>query len=435
MTKKELITQTLVNKITISIEKKNTSELHDVWDTKTAGFGIRVGKTGATYIFKYRNKSGKSQTKTLGKIPGITVAQIRDILDEFKPTIKSENSVTKKNKKYTVKDLCEKYLAEHQTRESTKEEDKSRINRHILPLLANIPLHLLTAKDIMDAQTAIANGSRKIFIAGHKNQNNPHSYTRVTGGEGAAKRTMEMLKTILNFAEDQELIDENPMNSRKFKKIKYDKKETAYLETDGYEQLGFLLRKYEQKQSHNTIPQSVLFIKLASLTGCRKGELLNLTWDQVDFINQYFVFPQTKTTGEQRRIFGIAAKELLLSIRQTSTSNYVFPSANNIDAPRQDCLKALKEICKPAKANTQSFSALSKLTLHGLRHSFSTMCNVLGISDVTREGLLGHKKGSVDFIYTHNTKEIMIDSANKVSERINDLIDAGYQKAEQENIN
>ena len=56
MTKKELITQTLVNKITISIEKKNTSELHDVWDTKTAGFGIRVGKTGATYIFKYRNK-------------------------------------------------------------------------------------------------------------------------------------------------------------------------------------------------------------------------------------------------------------------------------------------------------------------------------------------------------------------------------------------
>lgn len=435
MTTKENITQTLVNKIANNIEKNATSNLQDVWDTKTAGFGIRIGKTGATFIYKYRNKSGKSQTKTLGKIPDMTVQEARDLLDEFKPTIKSEDTVSKRNKKLTVKDLCEKYLAEHQTRESTKRADESRIKRHILPLLGGIPLHLLTAKDIMNAQKAIATCDRRIFVAGHKNPDKPHSYVKVTGGEGAAKRGMEMLKTILNFAEDQELIEKNPMNSRKFKKIKYDKKETAYLEKDGYEQLGYLLRKHELKQCKNNVPQSVLFIKLAALTGCRKGELLNLTWDQVDFTNQCFVFPKTKTTGEQRRTFGSAAKRLLLSIRQTTSSNYVFPCANNNNAPRQDCLKALKEICKSEKANTQSFNALSKLTLHGLRHSFSTMCNVLGISDVTREGLLGHKKGDVAFIYTHNTKGTMIAGADKASESINDLIDTGYQKAELENNN
>ncbi len=432
---KENITQTLANKIANNIEKNNTSNLQDVWDTKTSGFGIRIGKTGATFIYKYRNKSGKSQTKTLGKIPDMTVQEARDLLDEFKPTIKSEDTATKKNKKFTVKDLCEKYLVEHQTRESTKKEDESRIKRHILPLLGNIPLYLLTAKDTMDAQKAIATCDRRIFVAGHKNPDNPHSYIKVTGGEGAAKRSMEMLKTILNFAEDQELIEKNPMNSRKFKKIKYNKKEPAYLEKDGYEQLGYLLRKYELKQHKNNVPQSVLFIKLAALTGCRKGELLNLTWNQIDFTNQCFVFPKTKTTGEQRRTFGLAAKQLLLSIRNTSSSNYIFPSANNKNAPRQDCLKALKEICKSEKNDTQSFNALSKLSLHGLRHSFSTMCNVLGISDVTREGLLGHKKGDVAFIYTHNTKETMIVAADNVSKSINDLIDAGYQKANLENNN
>lgn len=432
MTKQENITQTLVNKIVYNLEKGNTSELCDVWDSKTSGFGIRVGKNNASFIFKYRNKANKAQTKTFGKVTEMSVAEARNSLDVFKPTIKSDLATIKKaNKKYTVKDLCEKYLAEHQTRETTKKQDESRIERHILPTLGDIPLHLLTAKDIMNAQTAIANGDKKIVIAGHKNPNNPHSYIKVSGGQGVAKRVMEMLKTILNFAEDQELIEENPMNSRKYKKIKYNKKETAYLENNNYEELGYLLKKHEQQSNKSN--QSVLFIKLLALTGCRKGELLDLTWDRVDFTNQYFVFAKTKTTGEQKRYFGSAAKRLLVDMHQKATSDYLFPSVTKKGTHRKDCLRALKQICKTAQENKSQFDAIQKLTLHGLRHSFSTMCNTLSFPDVIREGLMGHKKGGVQYIYTHNTHKTMIAHADQVSESINTLLNTGCKKAELEN--
>ena len=41
---------------------------YEVADTKIAGFAVRVRPTGRiTYLLSYKNKSGKSQTYTIGK--------------------------------------------------------------------------------------------------------------------------------------------------------------------------------------------------------------------------------------------------------------------------------------------------------------------------------------------------------------------------------
>lgn len=437
MTSKETISQSLVNSINSKIEKGDASKLPAViWDTKTTGFAIHIGKTGASYKYKYRNKAGLNQTKTFCKTTNCSVAEARDLVNAFIPTIKQDKFTEQKIiKKITVEDICKKYLAEHDMRESTRKVDASRINRHVLPIIGKIPLSLLTADDIKDLQTAIATGDKRIVIAGHKNPNNPHSYIKVTGGEGVAKRTMEMLKTILNFAEDQGLISENPMNTRKFKKIKHVSKETPFLEPEDYKKLGMLLRKYELKQKGNKIPQSVLFIKLVALTGCRKNELLGLKWDQVNFANQYFAFTQTKTTEEQNRVFGSAAKDLLEEMYKNKTSDYLFPSITKAGDHRQDCLKALKQVCKTNINCVKDFDVLSKLTLHGLRHSFATRCNDLDFSDVQIEGLLGHKKGDVEGKYARNRSEKMVEKADIVSKSINDLLNDGYVMAEQEQNN
>ena len=414
--KKEQITQSLVNKQIANIEQGKASEGY-IWDTKSSGFGIRIGRTCGSYIFKYRNKCGKNQTKTFGKINNISVAEARDMLDEFKPTIKTTDPFAKKyNTKFTVKDLCEKYLAEHdKLRDSTRKQDASRINRLVLTLVGNIPLSLVTAEDMMDLQKSIATGDKRILINGVKNPNNKHSYTKVTGGKGAAKRTMEMMKTILNFAEAKGLIEKNPMNTKRFTKIEYEKKETAFLEPDEYK----------------------MFIKLVALTGCRKGELLNLTWDRVNFDNQYFLFAQTKTTkGSQIRIFGSAAKQLLEEMYNAAASAFLFPSTKKANDHRKDCLKALNQICKITDAQgnkvMNSNAAVSKLTLHALRHSFATRCNDLDFSDVQIEGLLGHKKGDVEGIYAHNRSAKLVARANEVSEDINNLLNEGKLIAEQE---
>ncbi|MBP3316572.1 MAG: tyrosine-type recombinase/integrase [Alphaproteobacteria bacterium] len=433
MATKENITQTLVNKINIQIEK-GIVQAKIIWDTKTSGFGIRIGKTGATFIYKYRNKCNKNQTKTLGKTSDMSVNEARDLLDEFKPTIKSDSLIkSKKNKNFTVKDLCEKYQNEHQVRASTHKVDKSRITRHILPIIGDIRLSDLTTEDVMGLQAAIATGDKRIVIAGHKNPNNPHSYTKVTGGTGCAKRVMEMLNAILNFGEAHDLLEKNPMSSKKFEKINHVKKTVAYLDEESFTQLGYAIRKAElSKINTKKDTQATNIIKLLLLTGCRKSELLGLTWDRVDMKQQYFNFAQTKTTdGEQIRVFGSAAKRLLEEMHKTKSSKYLFPSMDKDgqEIHRQDCGKALKTICASV-AGLQE-----KIHPHSLRHSFATQCNELDIPELQIGGLLGHSNGGVTAKYTHNRIKKLIIKADMVSESIQKLLSTGYQKAEAENQN
>ena len=430
MATKENISQTLVNKINTKIEKC-LPQANVIWDTKTSGFGIRIGKTCATYIFKYRNKCNRCQTKTLGKTSDMSVNEARTLLDQFKPTIKSDSlRISKRNKNFTVKDLCEKYQAEHRVRESTKRADKSRITRHILPIIGDIRLSDLTTEDVMKLQAAIATGDKRIVIAGYKNPNNPHSYTMVTGGTGCAKRVMEMLNAILNFGEAHDLIEKNPMSSKKFEKINHIKKAVAYLDEESFAQLGYAIRKAElSKTKARKDTQATDIIKLLMLTGCRKSELLGLTWDRVNLKQQYFNFAQTKTTdGEQIRVFGSAAKRLLQEMHKARSSKYLFPSIdkNGQEIHRQDCAKALKTICA-------SVTGLQdKIHPHSLRHSFATQCNELDIPEIQIGGLLGHSNGGVTASYTHNRLKKLITKANTVSESIDALLTQGYHKAEQE---
>ncbi len=430
MATKENISQTLVNKINTKIEKC-LPQANVIWDTKTSGFGIRIGKTGATYIFKYRNKCNRCQTKTLGKTSDMSVNEARDLLDEFKPTIKSDSLIkSKKNKNFTVKDLCEKYQAEHRVRESTKRVDKSRITRHVLPIIGDIRLSDLTTEDVLKLQAAIATGDKRIVIAGHKNPNNPHSYTKVTGGTGCAKRVMEMLNAILNFGEAHDLIEKNPMSSKKFEKIIHNKKVAAYLDEESFTQFGYAIRKSElSKTKARKDAQATDIIKLLLLTGCRKSELLGLTWDRVDMKQQCFRFAQTKTTeGEQMRVFGSAAKRLLEEMYKSKSSKYLFPSMDKDgqEIHRQDCGKALKTICASVVGLQE------KIHPHSLRHSFATQCNELDIPELQIGGLLGHSNGGVTAKYTHNRMKKLIAKADMVSESIQKLLNSGYQKAEQE---
>ena len=173
MTEKSTISQSLVNKINQQIEL-GIAQPSCVWDTKTTGFGIRIGKASATFFYKYRDKCGRNKTHTIGRTKNMSVNEARQRLDEFKPTVKLGNIPdSKKYTKFTIKDVCDKYIAEHQMRESTRLLDKSRINRHVLPIIGGIRLSDLTAQDIMDLQTAIATGDKKIVIAGYKNPSNP----------------------------------------------------------------------------------------------------------------------------------------------------------------------------------------------------------------------------------------------------------------------
>jgi hypothetical protein len=68
-------------------------------------------------------------------------------------------------------------------------------------------------------------------------------------------------------------------------------------------------------------------------------------------------------------------------------------------------------------------SPLSDVTPHVLRHSFASIANDLGFTEVTIAALVGHAKGSVTSKYIHTLDTALIMAADTISGYIQGLLD------------
>src|SRR5262249_9375744 len=105
----------------------------------------------------------------------------------------------------TVAELCDLYISEGAGRikPSTLAMDRSRIERHVKPLIGRRSVRSLTPEGIERMQIDIAAGK-----TARKRDNGRGGVT--TGGKGVSARTVGMLGTILELARRRRLIRENP---------------------------------------------------------------------------------------------------------------------------------------------------------------------------------------------------------------------------------
>jgi integrase len=61
-------------------------------------------------------------------------------------------------------------------------------------------------------------------------------------------------------------------------------------------------------------------------------------------------------------------------------------------------------------------SPLANVTPHVLRHSFASIANDLGFTEITIAALVGHAKGSVTSKYIHTRDTALIMAADKISD-------------------
>ena len=320
--------------------------------------------------------------------------------------------------------------AEKQLAATSYEEAKRSMERVILPALGHLKLSQIQPLHIQKLYDDMA-------LNGYERHGKHYDYSATT-----IKRYHATLSGCLKQAVYWQLIEDNPCRRIRPPKMERQQKVKCFTLEETQEFLSFLDEPYtviKRGKEHNDgkpsaeheevryIPiQFKLFFYLALFGGFRRGELLALTWDDVDFdtgtitINKSRARTQqgtvTKTTknktSDRAVVLPAECMELLHShqIEQKKhrlavgtywqDNNMIFTQDNGkplgVGRPSKVFRKCIM------RYNESHAKKLPEISLHGLRHTSATLL-ISGNLDVkTISARLGHANISTTLdIYSH----------------------------------
>jgi len=130
----------------------------------------------------------------------------------------------------------------------------------------------------------------------------------------------------------------------------------------------------------------------------RRGEVLALSWSQVDFGRGVIHVTNTKTAHDRTVPLSQPARDLLLSLQKTRKGELVF--ASKITGRRVvEIKRAFRAACDDA--------GIEDFHFHDLRHTFAKRLGDAGHSARTIAALLGHSNTLMTDRYTHATDGAM----------------------------
>ena len=283
----------------------------------------------------------------------------------------------------TLAELCDLYLAEGAThkKNSTLKPDRGRIVHHLKPLLGRKRVEAIDRRDIEQLMIDVTNCKTAVKAADQKRQ----SGSMPKGGRGAAAQCVALLSTIFAFAVQRRLRTDNPAHGIKRPPVR---KMERFLSEQEFARLATALDA-EASASNNPYPSAA--IKLLLLTGCRRSEILNLLWQEIDFEHQCLRLPDSKT-GAKIIYLNAPALAILDSLPKDTGNPYVI-AGNRRDSRVVGIDKVWFRIRKNA--------GLEDVRLHDLRHSFASVGAVGGLSLPVIGALLGHKHAATTSRYAH----------------------------------
>jgi integrase len=187
------------------------------------------------------------------------------------------------------------------------------------------------------------------------------------------KSVLEVLKPMFSFATANKMLKDNPVENITVK-IPSQKKIVTNA-TELFQRVYFSINAYY----HDNPYYRALF--LFGFTGRRKGEILNLKWENIDFINAYYWIEDTKNGDKQKYELPPYLIEPLEAIKDNRVG-LVFKSLVTgekiINTDRQ--MRQLKK-----------FIGIDNLSLHYMRNILVSSLAEQGIEAINLSGLLGHK--------------------------------------------
>jgi integrase len=357
------------------------------YDLGLTGFGVRVTPNGAkTFILRYRNDRGVERKMRIGGYPewGTSAAreEARRLLREERDPLAKREALRAEP---TVNEILDEYLKSTRflsKAESTQATDRGRIDHHLRPLLGKKHITDLTLDDVERCFASISAGK----TAGNVRSKKARGLARVRGGEGTARKAIRLLRAALGWAVQKKLIAENAAIGAE---VGSDGSREVVLDAEGYAAMFAALNKLEAAKEI-TAPVADA-IRLISLTGARRGEIVRLDREFIDAKDRLIVLPKGrhktgKATGAPRTI-GLPAEAMALLERQGDVE-VLFDFDPSV-------------ISKAWRVVRVAGNLPAGIGLHGLRHSAASHLAMDGASAAEIMTALGHRQMSTSQKYIH----------------------------------
>lgn len=320
----QLMPRLLLTEITLRALKPPAAGQVDYWDTKSPGFGIRVGAHAKTFVAKVSNRR-----HTLGTYQDLSLQEARRkafaLKGEGKPI-----SVAK----LTFGQAYERFKSDHIAgkRASTAKSYKRVLEKYLLPKFEKTLLAKITYEDIAvitdrlkdtPSEQAHTLATMRCFFRWCTRP--PRRYIRHSPLEGIQIKLAKGRKRVLT---DQELA-----------------KVWRAAQAQGY--------------PHGCV------IQLLILTGLRKSEAGSLSWPWLNEQDCTLTLPETLTKNKTEHLmpYGPLAAQIFAAVPRGNSTPFLFPSWHGDDRPFSGW----------SKFKTELNDGCAHWTLHDLRRTLANL--------------------------------------------------------------
>ena len=347
------------------------------------GLYVSVSTVGTiTFRYDYRI-NGRRETLTIGKYgaDGINLAEARErLMIARKQVSEGISPATEKrierNKIRNADRFCvfaEKYLADVQLADSTKALRVATYERDIKDTFGNRLMTEITTDEIRSHCEKIKD----------------------RGAPSTAIFVRDLIANVYRYAIQRGHKFANPADEIANSSIATFKKRERVLTP---REIKLFFNTLEETQSDFALKKAVKFILL---TMVRKGELVNATWDEVDFKNKVWTIPAERMKAKRAHNVYLSeqAIDLIVAFQIYSEgSPYLLPGRINRRQPIANS-SLNRVIANCIKFINKDEQRIDEFTVHDLRRTGSTLLHEMGFNSDWIEKSLAHEQQGVRAVY------------------------------------
>lgn len=337
----------------------------DVFDEAgPPGFGVRIGKKAKTFFYAYRTPEGKKRRLTLGEFPDVGLRDARTKAEAHRGKRDDPGGVREQERRLgsfagLVSEFKEKYR--HRVRSSTWVEYERQLDVLVngdgeLEAWGELPISAITRSRV------------KL-----------HLEKKAAKAPYASNRLRAVLGIVFSWANDEELLDRNPV--LKVKPFGEEQERDRVLK---HQEIRSLWKALDREQ-----PLTRAYFHMLFLTGLRRSEVLRARWEDLDNERGVWTIERTATKSGFRLDVPItdAMREVFEQLQAlTGNTPFVFASMYSGDREPKPIVGTSK-----SKARIARRAGVDGWRVHDIRRTVTTNLGELGIADNVQRAVLGHR--------------------------------------------